>query len=290
MPFKCFIDPGHGGSDPGASYGNLKEKDLTLAIAQRVVADLRRHGVEVKTSRDKDKYVSLATRTAEANRWGADCYVSIHINAAADQAAKGFEVWHSIIPTSKGRVLAQHVAKWLAKLTPLLNRGCKSKAGAGGRDYYHVIRETKMPSIIVECAFITNPEDRAYLSKQENLANIAEAITRGILEFAGITYRAQQTAGSAQPASASTTVSAEPYRLKTGVFPDAASLAKGRKALEETFRWKVYEWAEGEYRNGGIWSPKYRLFTGTFPGKQAAEEAAKKVREKFKWTVYVVKA
>ena len=90
MAVKIFIDPGHGGSDPGAVANGLREKDLTLAIAKECnrVLNEEYEGVQTKMSRTGDTYPSLSARTKAANDWGADYFVSIHINAGG---GTGFE-------------------------------------------------------------------------------------------------------------------------------------------------------------------------------------------------------
>src|SRR5690606_28475592 len=96
---------------------------------------------------------------------------------AASPTAEGFEVWHTIFTaSSRGDELARAIVRWLDRLTPLANRGARSRAGAGGRDYYYVIRATTMPAVIVECGFVTSPRDAAYLRSVQGRAAIAEAI------------------------------------------------------------------------------------------------------------------
>ena len=84
-----FIDPGHGGSDPGALGNGLQEKDLTLAIALKVGSILKQHDLQVGYSRTTDTYVSLEDRAKLANRSNADIFVSIHINSAKNTLARG---------------------------------------------------------------------------------------------------------------------------------------------------------------------------------------------------------
>src|SRR5690606_20927879 len=85
---KVFLDPGHGGSDPGAVANGLKEKNLTLAVAKECEKILKAAGVQVKMSRTRDTYPSLSARCQAANSWGADLFVSVHINAGG---GTGFE-------------------------------------------------------------------------------------------------------------------------------------------------------------------------------------------------------
>jgi len=87
---KVFLDPGHGGSDPGAVANGLKEKNLTLAIAKECASVLKASGVTVKMSRTGDTYPSLSARCQAANSWGADLFVSIHINAGGGTGFESF--------------------------------------------------------------------------------------------------------------------------------------------------------------------------------------------------------
>jgi N-acetylmuramoyl-L-alanine amidase len=84
-PFRVAIDPGHGGADKGTIYGRgpgaVAEKDLTLALAQEVTRKLRAKGYAVLMTRDGDQDIALPNRTAMANRWGADAFLSIHMNS-----------------------------------------------------------------------------------------------------------------------------------------------------------------------------------------------------------------
>lgn len=268
---KIYIDAGHGGADPGAIGHGIEEKDITLAVSLKVADHLRRNGLEVRLSRIGDVGKSLDQRTTEANAWGADAFVSIHCNAAASPTAEGFEVWHTIHASrSKGDELARAIVSWLDQLTPLTNRGARSKAGSSGQDYYHVIRETKMPAVIVECGFVSSSKDAAYLRSASGQAAIAEAIARGVVEWAGLTWR---------PAGASQQESGKKYRIMTGTFATREDAEKAAEKLRQQFGWTVYVIESGD---------KYRLKTGTFPSHAAAEEAAEKLWQMFWWTVYIV--
>lgn len=238
MP-KVYVDAGHGGNDTGAVANGLREKDIALSIARRVEADLRRHGVDVRMSRTDDTSLTLQQRTDDANRWGADALVSIHLNAAAAQQANGFEVWHSVRPDSPGRKLAALIAEELDTRTTLANRGTKSKVNVAGRDYYHIIRESRAPAVIVEVGFITNPTDAAYLREWDNQATIAEAIVRGILRFFGVGYKAQPVQ-KPKPSQPSKTASNTRYRLFTGTFSSKEAAEEAAEWLRKTKGWTVY--------------------------------------------------
>ena len=85
---KIFIDPGHGGTDPGASGHGLKEKNVVLDLALALAKQLEAYNCQIKLARDKDVTLSLSDRTKAANDWGADFYFSIHINGHTNADAR----------------------------------------------------------------------------------------------------------------------------------------------------------------------------------------------------------
>src|SRR5690625_2559502 len=87
---KIFIDPGHGGSDPGAVGNGLREKDLTLKISKKIANILKDYHCSVKLSRTGDQTLSLKQRTDMANKWGADFLLSVHINAGGGTGYEDF--------------------------------------------------------------------------------------------------------------------------------------------------------------------------------------------------------
>ncbi len=273
---RIYLDAGHGGSDPGAIGNGVREADVVLAIALRTADHLKRHGLEVKLSRTGNITKSLEQRTDEANRWGAHAFVSLHCNAAASPAARGFEVWHTIHEAkSKGDELAEAIAKWIDKLTPLNNRGTKSKASKVNPqdDYYHVIRETRMPAVIVECGFVSNAKDAAYLQSASGQAAIAQAIARGVIEWTGLPWRGQSFEPKQQ--------GEKKFRLMTGTFSSFEDAQAGKEKLEKRFGWLVYIKEDGK---------KYRLMTGTFSSFEDAQAGKEKLEKRFGWLVYIVDA
>lgn len=188
-----FIDPGHGGSDPGALGNGLQEKDLTLAIALKVGSILKQHDLQVGYSRTTDTYVSLEDRAKLANRSNADIFVSIHINSAKNTLARGVETYH--YPGSvKGRELATAIQNSLvASKVFSHNRKVKTANHA-------VTRLTKMPACLTELGFIVNSQDAQLLKTKQ--PEIAHAIARGILNYLGIAYKeAQNMTGNDQPSA-----------------------------------------------------------------------------------------
>ena len=199
------LDPGHGGSDEGAtaSSNGLKEKDINLKIAQYCKAELERHdGVTVYMTRTTDKYVGLEDRVEAAKLMGATLFVSIHMNSAQSEDAKGAEVYYpnsNYNPAvgSEGKAAAQSILNELVELG-LSNRGVKflnatnNNDGEGvyadgsTADYYSVIRNSKkngFPGIIVEHAFLSNEDDAKQLESETFLKQLGQADAQGILKY-----------------------------------------------------------------------------------------------------------
>ena len=201
------LDPGHGGNDGGASANGLTESALTLSIAKYCKAALQQYsGVTVYMTRESDVYADLKARTDYAKSVGADAIVSIHINSADASSANGAEVWYPNNSSYKnelhgsGASLSQSILNKLTALG-LSDRGIKTRDyGDGGSepryedgsmsDYYAIIRRARQNGylgIIVEHAFITNPNDAAFLGQDSNLRRLGEADAEGIADAFGLT-------------------------------------------------------------------------------------------------------
>ena len=192
------LDPGHGGSDGGAAANGLVEKNLTLKIAQYCKEELEKYsGVTVYMTRSTDVAVGLEERVQMAKNWGADVFVSIHMNSASP-AATGAEVWY---PNSSynseihnnGQKLASDIENELVSLG-LANRGVKIRNSESGSkysdgsiaDYYSVIRNSKLagfPGIIVEHAFLTNSADAEKLKQESFIKKVGIADATGIAKY-----------------------------------------------------------------------------------------------------------
>ena len=197
------LDPGHGGSDPGAVANGLKESELNWKIAQYCKDELEKYaGVEVMVTRGRDEtFNSLTGRVDRAVAAGARVFVSIHINSASP-SAHGAEVWYPNASSWKyeqaheeGGELARNILDELVSLG-LTDRGTKVRDWAGSSyengstaDYYGVIRHARkagIPGIIVEHAFVTNEEDAAMLADEAALERMGRADARGIVESYGL--------------------------------------------------------------------------------------------------------
>ncbi len=177
------IDPGHGGSDDGASAGGVKEKDLNLEYAKKIGDYLEDYGATVYYTRTNDTYVSLTDRTDYAKKKGCNLFVSIHMNSGSSSAS-GTEVYYSVTGYGKP-TLAANISKSVASALGIGNRGAKVRQGDSG-DYYSVIRTSAakgIPGLIVEHGFISNDTDRARLTDSSRMKSAAKAEAKAIVNY-----------------------------------------------------------------------------------------------------------
>ncbi|WP_301723363.1 N-acetylmuramoyl-L-alanine amidase family protein [Planococcus shixiaomingii] len=171
-----YLDPGHGGKDGGAAANGIVEKTLVLDIGLRTEQLLKNAGFTVLMTRRTDVFLELAERSRLANASEADAFVSIHANAF-NGSAKGIETfWYDKYEAEESKRLATELQKNLVDQMELSNR----RVAQGN---YHVIRETKSPSALVEVGFIDNAIDAAKLKLDEYKQRAAEGIFAGILNF-----------------------------------------------------------------------------------------------------------
>jgi len=172
------IDPGHGGRDPGAvGVTGLQEKVVNMETSQKVASYLRSHGARVVLTRSSDYFVSLAQRVNIAHNSGADIFVSIHANAHPNPGISGTETYYnSAYQSWNSRNLANLVQQELVGHSGLRNIGVKHAN-------FYVIRNTRIPSILVELAFLSNWHDESLLRRDSFLDGQAQAITWGIINY-----------------------------------------------------------------------------------------------------------
>ena len=148
------IDAGHGGHDRGGIPSQkIPEKTMTLDVAQRLKDLLSANGYRVVMTRDSDVFVPLATRVAIANSYRDAIFVCIHFNSAKRVGADGIETYfygRDSLP------LASAVHYFVAGGAPTTNRGVRRRG-------YYVLRKTKIPAVLVECGFLTNPSEGEYV-------------------------------------------------------------------------------------------------------------------------------
>ena len=181
MAKKVYIGVGHGGSDPGAVANGIKEKDVNLEVALACYAFLVKHGVSVKISRTKDAEVWIEKRVKDANAFGADLAIDIHHNAGGGDGA---EVYHTKY-LGKGATLARNILTEM-QFIGQNSRGAKIKKNSSGNDYFSFIRDTTMPAVLCECAFLDNKTDVKIIDTKAERVKMGEAIAKGILKTLGI--------------------------------------------------------------------------------------------------------
>ena len=207
------IDPGHGGSDPGAVANGIEEKSLNLQIALALRDELSKAGINTILTRDDDFYLGLQDRCDIANSadWPLGTtamFVSIHANSYATSEASGLEVYTchedrfvpvltSLSPSSQGfrfAALSPQEAsnlRWDASASlagnvlEAMQRAFPSMKSRGVKqDNLYVLNCTSMPSILVEVGFVSNPEEAQSMKKASFVSSMAKAICAGILSAA----------------------------------------------------------------------------------------------------------
>lgn len=167
------VDPGHGGNDEGTMWYHVAEKELTLAVSNRLSALLREKGIDVVQTRLDDRYVSLDERAEIANQTRNSLLVSIHFNAARRQTASGFET-HHFFASPSGRVIAESIQRSLNERIISNDRGIR------GSDFA-VLARTDDCAVLIECGFISNKTEAMYYSTADGQDALARAIAAGIL-------------------------------------------------------------------------------------------------------------
>ncbi|HEY2811495.1 MAG TPA: N-acetylmuramoyl-L-alanine amidase [Rhabdochlamydiaceae bacterium] len=175
-----ILDAGHGGTDEGTKVSALKEKRLTLLTALLTKKRLEDMGYRVMLTRGRDIFLSLSKRVTIANKSKATLFVSLHFNSAPSADAQGIEVFYydskELWRARASKRLAHCLLYRLLDQTEAVSRGVKM-------GNYHVIRETDMPSVIVEAGFITNASERQKLKDRAYLERIAVGIAQGIDKY-----------------------------------------------------------------------------------------------------------
>lgn len=183
------IDAGHGGQDPGAQYGGVKEKDVNLDIAFRLKEILSAQGCKVIMTREEDKdfflpnfvlgrmakRAELSERLRISTMNNADLFVSIHANSFPGGNSYGMETYYDMKSTP-GKALAERIHSQLLKVQPDNKR--KAKSG----DYY-LLNESNIPTVIIEVGFLSNSRELRRLQEDSYKAKISEAISKGIEDY-----------------------------------------------------------------------------------------------------------
>lgn len=177
---KIVLDPGHGGIDAGANVEGLYEKNLTLKIVKFIPEFLRYYGFKITFTREMDKFLDYKHEIPDiVNSSNADLFVSIHINSFTNQKEHGIGVYYYAPDSTQksDRInLASDIAREVTKSDNWYNRGIFS-------ENYCVLRKSNIPCALVECGFISNPEDRSKLQDDNVLKRLAYNISTGIEKY-----------------------------------------------------------------------------------------------------------
>lgn len=177
-----WIDPGHGGKDPGAVANGLREKDIALTVSLGVKQrlEVEYEGVQVQLSRSTDVFLELKERTDAANKAGADLLVSIHCNAGG--GAGGFESFrYSNASTASKSIQDMLHKEIMAVLKPFVVTDRGQKAAN-----LYMCRESKMPAVLTENLFIDVATDAAKLKRQEVIEALIDGHVKGIAKYLGL--------------------------------------------------------------------------------------------------------
>lgn len=198
-PMTVVLDAGHGGIDKGAIGPYEVEKNFALDVARRVRDELQAAGVNVFMTRNSDTFIELPQRAALANKQEDAIFVSIHFNAAANRAAQGFEVFcitprgapsteyedllvrdmvqeHGNAAEVQSFVLATSIYHAMHGRSQMMDRGVK-------RSRFAVLRLTKIPAVLVEGGFLSNPVDARRIASPEWRTRYSKSIAEGILAY-----------------------------------------------------------------------------------------------------------
>ncbi|HEY8038725.1 MAG TPA: N-acetylmuramoyl-L-alanine amidase [Polyangiaceae bacterium] len=217
MVARVVLDPGHGGKDTGAvGPGGVKEKDVTLDIAHRVAPVLAAQGLQVVLTRDDDRFVSLEERTARANAFAADLFLSIHCNASESKARRGVETY--VLDTTRDEIASRVAARENAttqaasaelasilggmrmadeaarssRFAQLLQRSSTAALQMKYGDVvdggvhtagFYVLVGARMPSILFETSYISNPTEESRLGDADYRQLIADSVANAVKAY-----------------------------------------------------------------------------------------------------------
>jgi N-acetylmuramoyl-L-alanine amidase len=176
-PFVVVIDPGHGGHDRGGMPGQrFAEKVFTLDTAKRLARILGNdNGIKVVLTRTADTFVSLKERAEIANQYAGHnaIFVSIHFNAGRREGASGIETYYN---NKRGYRLAALVHPRVIQAMASIDRGIRHGS-------YQVLRKNRLPAILIEGGFLTNPAEAARITNSRSRERLARAIANAIQRY-----------------------------------------------------------------------------------------------------------
>ena len=214
-----IVDPGHGGKDPGCvGPQGLEEKTVTLDIARRLASLLRSRGLQVKLTRNSDEFVPLHTRTSYANQCRGDLFLSIHCNSWRDPQVRGVQTYflkparseravdaalreNSVVKLEDGSVpyqdlteenyilltmaISQYIRdseQWAGQVLHEAAQATETESRGVDQAGFYVLMGATMPAVLVECGYLSNPDDAAFLTSDSGRQEMAEALCNSIMK------------------------------------------------------------------------------------------------------------
>lgn len=183
------IDSGHGGNDPGKiGVAGTKEKEVNLAIALKLKKSLEKQNIRVVMTRTDDRNLAdangtnektsdMKNRVAKMDSEQPDAVISIHQNSYTDSTAKGAQVFY-YSESEKGKKLAEVLQKSLIE-----NADPENHRMAKANTSYYILKNTSAPTVIVECGFLSNPEEERLLNTAQYQEKLVDALQKGICEY-----------------------------------------------------------------------------------------------------------
>ena len=180
-----IIDPGHGGSNPGAVANGFRESDNNLAVGLKLKDKLVNSGAKVIMTRSADRKVDpgsstlsqeLAARVKIAEENNADIFISLHSNSSENSSIDGAMTFYQTGQERRSQGLAQAIQKDMIKATGARDKGVQTES-------FHVIRNTTMPSVLVEMGFVSNPAEAELLSDNAYRNKMAQGIYNGVVNY-----------------------------------------------------------------------------------------------------------
>lgn len=220
---KIMLDAGHGYNTAGKrSPDGMREYEFNRAVAEGVKDLLDNYKeITVFTAHSDERDVPLKERTDKANQLEVDCYLSIHANAFETgwNEVRGIETYIYLTKPKEAAELARKIHNSLISATAMKDRGVKTAD-------FHVLRETKMTAVLVECGFMTNREDAALLRSTAYRKLCAEAIVKGLQEH--FQWKKKDNFPGGKPAAEKGL-----FRVQAGAFRDRKNAEKLAQRLKK---------------------------------------------------------
>ncbi|HIP35427.1 MAG TPA: N-acetylmuramoyl-L-alanine amidase [Crocinitomix sp.] len=277
-----LIDPGHGGKDPGhlsRVKGLLPEKDLNLLIAKKLghYFEYNLTHVNVLYTRTDDSYPTLRERVNMANSKNVNYMISIHCNGSDNTSAYGTETHIHNYDSKSSYKWALAIEKQFRTRAGRKSRGVKT-----GNDIGHsiqILKETKMPTVLVECGFLTNTSEANYLNTSYGQEIIASAIFRATREFIKQKHKdINFTPPSKQVSNTSTGGVKYKVQIMSSIDPLEVNIEEFKRLKYKVERVKVN--SKSMY--------KYKYYIGPFDTKKVAKKAQKSVQSKGYKDAYII--